>query len=166
MKQMNRSVAVIIASFITMMVFSSCSTAQQTAGKEPVSVSIDSSRWMFTVNMVQPQQGMTQQPNGTYDVQFKPGNLYVYLPYFGRAFNAAEVYGTSKSALDFTSRDFTVEKEQQGEGKWRIVVKPKDQPQVQSMTFTVFSNGSGSLDIIMTNRTPISYTGRVGMSKS
>lgn len=148
-----------------MLALASCSTAQQSAApKEPVATSIDSSRWRFDVQMTRPQEGMNRIPNGSYFVICTAGKLNVYLPYFGRAFSGAEVF-QGKSALDFVSKDFTVEKEQQGEGKWRIVIKPKDQAQVQSMSFTLFSNGSGSLDIIMTNRSPISYTGTVSRAK-
>lgn len=151
---------------IALLGLASCGTAQQTAGaKEPVAVSIDSSRWVFTVQMIKPMEGMNSQPNGTYSVIFKQGNLNVYLPYFGRAFNAAEVYGTGKSALDFISKNFTVEKEKQGDDKWRIIIKPQDQPQVQSMTFVFFSNGSASLDVILTNRSPIAYSGIVSRAK-
>lgn len=167
MKQSIQRLNIIVAVlFVSMLMLASCGTAQQTTStKEPVATSIDSNRWDFNVQMVRPQEGMNRIPNGTYSVTYTTGKLNVYLPYFGRAFSGAEVFGTSKSALDFISKDFTVEKEQQGEGKWRIVVKPKDQRQVQSMTFVLFSNGSGSLDIIMTNRSPISYTGTVSRAK-
>lgn len=147
--------------FVSTILLASCSSAQKTTvPQEPVATSIDSNRWSFTVQMVKPMEGMNREPNGTYSVIFKSNNLNVYLPYFGRAFSAAEVYGTSKSALDFVSKDFTVDKEQLGD-RWRIVIKPKDQPQVQSMTFVFFANGSGSLDVIMTNRSPIGYSGTV-----
>lgn len=167
MKQVIRRINVIaIVFFMSMFGLASCGTAQQTtAAKEPVATSIDSSRWRFDVQMTRPQEGMNRIPNGSYFVIYSAGKLNVYLPYFGRAFSGAEVF-QGKSALDFVSKDFTVEKEQQGEGKWRIVIKPKDQAQVQSMTFVLFSNGSGSLDIIMTNRSPISYTGTVSRAKS
>ncbi|MBC7936912.1 MAG: DUF4251 domain-containing protein [Rhizobacter sp.] len=143
----------------------SCSTARQTTGtNERVSASIDSSRWTFTVETVMPQQGMTRQPNGTYSVIYKDGKLNVYLPYFGRAFSGADLLqGTN--ALDFISKDFAVDKEELGTDKWRISFKPNDQRQVQSMTFILFNNGSGSLDIILTNRSPIGYRGTVSKSK-
>jgi len=150
---------------VFLLLLASCSSAQKTTEtKESVTTSIDSNRWNFTVQMVRPQEGMTRQPNGTYSVTYKPGNLNVYLPYFGRAFSGADVF-QGKSALDFISKDFTVEKEQQGEGKWRIVFKPKDNPQVQSLTFVLFSNGSATLDVIMTSRSPISFSGIVGRAK-
>ena len=144
----------------------SCSTANKNAAPaEPLATSVDSGRWTFTVQMVRPQEGMNSQPNGTYSVIFKPGNLNVYLPYFGRAFSGAEVF-QGKSALDFISKDFSIDKQQPSEGRWRIVVRPNDQRQVQTMTFQLFNNGTGSLDIIMTNRSPISYTGQVSRSRN
>ena len=147
------------------LLLASCNASKQSAaGNEPVATSIDSSRWVFTVQTINPQQGMNTQPNGLYSVIYKDGTLNVYLPYFGRAFSGADI-NQGRSALDFISKDFSVEKEQTGEGKWRIIFKPNDQRQVQSMTFVFYNNGSGSLDIIMTNRSPIGYRGIVSRSK-
>lgn len=161
---MNNGIKIICCSLVLvtcLLFFSSCGQSKaitnSAAGKE-LSKSIDSSKWTFTVQQVRPQQGASTIPNGNYNVVYKPGSLNVYLPYLGRAFGGSDVL-QGQNPLSFTSKNFEVDKEQLKEGKWRIIFKPADQPQVQSMTFTLFSSGTGSLDIIMTNRSPISYSG-------
>jgi hypothetical protein len=147
--------------------FSSCGASKNmtnSAAAQELSKSIDSSNWTFTVQQVRPQQGSSTIPNGNYSVIYKPGNLNVYLPYLGRAFGGADLL-LGQSPLNFISKNFEVEKQPLKQGKWRIIFKPTDQTQVQSMTFILFSSGSGSLNIIMTNRSPISYSGTLSANK-
>lgn len=144
-----------------MIFFSSCGSSKtitDSAAARELSKSIDSSNWTFTVHQVRPQQGSSTLPNGNYSVIYKPGNLNVYLPYLGRAFGGADLL-QGQNPLNFISKNFEVDKQELKQGKWRIIFKPADQTQVQRLTFTLFSSGSGSLNIIMTNRSPISYTG-------
>ena len=150
-----------------LVIFISCGapkTITNTATAQELAKSIDSSNWTFSIQQVRPQQGPGRIPNGNYTVIYKPGLLNVYLPYFGRAFSGADIF-QAENPLSFISKDFVVEKEQLKENKWSIVFKPTDQRQVQSMTFTLFSNGSGSLNVIMTNRTPIAYSGSLSANK-
>ena len=150
-----------------LIVFVSCASNRELSKSETsqeLSKAIDSSSWVFRVIQVKPQQGSNRPPNGIYDVSFQPGKLVVYLPYIGRAFSGADVL-QGKSALDFTSTNFDIQKEEVKDNKWTIVIQPKDQPQVQTMNFILFGNGSGSLNITMTNRSPISYDGTVSKAK-
>ena len=152
----------VVASFVL-----SCSSSAPAAGGQTttsIATAIDSSDWTFIVDQVRAQEGMSRQPNGTYSVIYKPKKLNVYLPYFGRAYSGAEVF-QGKSALDFVSTDFVVQTASKEAGQWRLVFKPNDQRQVQSMSFTVFSNGTASLDVIMTNRSPMSFSGRISPSR-
>lgn len=167
MKNSIKAIAVVELIFLSLFIFSSCGSSKtfsESATTQELAKSIDSSNWTFTVQQVRPQQGSNRIPNGNYTVIYKPGILNVYLPYFGRAFGGADVL-QSENPLSFISKNFVVEKDQLKYNKWSIIFKPGDQPQVQSMTFTLFNSGSGSLNIIMTNRTPISYSGSLSANK-
>ncbi|RYF90903.1 MAG: DUF4251 domain-containing protein [Chitinophagaceae bacterium] len=130
-----------------------------------IKAAIDSNSWTFTALNVQPQTGRSQMVNGLYTVVSSADSLNVYLPYFGRAFSGADIYGSSKSVLDFISTNFSFDKQNTKEGKWTILMIPKDQREIQTMTFTFFSNGSASLAVVLTNRTPINFTGTLAARK-
>lgn len=131
-------------------------------GIEQVTMAIDSSRWTFTPTQVFPQNGRSQQVNGSnYSATLKEGKFNVYLPYYGRAYAGIEMLA-GRSPLYFTSADFSIEKEVNATGKWNLVVKPRDYDKVQSMNFTFFNNGTANVDVILTNRSAISFSGLVG----
>lgn len=148
------------------LVFYSCSSSKTVndSANTTVTAAIDSNNWVFTALQVRPQTGRSGMVNGVYTVTYTPGKLNVYLPYFGRAYGNADLL-SNKSPLDFILTDFTVNKEQEKAGRWRIVFKPVDQKEIQSLSFVLFTNGSASLDIILTNRSPISFTGTVTAGK-
>ena len=161
---------IIITALLSMVIIitvASCGSAKNTVTNTDsvaLTQAVDSGSWVFTVSTVIPQGGRTRQPNGFYTVSYSTQNLNVYLPYFGRAYSGADVFGAD-NPLNFVSKDFSIEKEILNDDKWRIVFKPADQRQVQSMGFEIFKNGSASLDVIMTNRSPISYRGNVTVKK-
>lgn len=140
----------------------SCSSSNKVASNNTdITTAIDSNRWTFTVIQVQPQVGRSQIANGSYSVICAPNKLNSYLPYFGRAFAGADVLNNTQSPLNFISTNFTLNKQEVKAGRWSIIVTPTDQRQVQQMNFTFFTNGTAALDVTMTNRSPIRFTGTV-----
>ena len=136
------------------------STKNIPANTAIITQAIDSSKWKFTVNDVMPQYGTSRPANGNYDVVLSNNKLTVYLPYFGRAFSGADIL-SGTGPLNFTSVDFTTDKLQNKKGQWTITIKTNDYREVQTMSFSFYSNGRANLSIIMSNRSPISYTGTV-----
>ncbi|MGC4100773.1 DUF4251 domain-containing protein [Ferruginibacter sp.] len=147
---------------------SSCNSGKQltaAATPEQVAGAIDSSKWIFWANDVMPQFGTNRNVSGDgYTVSFSGDKLLVYLPYYGKAYSGGAAY-TGKSPLDFTSANFTIDKQQAKEKQWEITIKPKDNSEVQAMNFTIFSSGSANLNIIMTNRSGINYNGTIRVKK-
>jgi hypothetical protein len=146
---------------------SGCSSSKQATAasfsKEAITEAINKNEWVFTANYVMPQTGRSRSTNGIYTVTYSNNKFVVYLPYFGRAYSAP--IGSSQGPLDFTTSDFDVAKDQKKEGQWDIVLKPKGNREVQSMNFTLFENGSGDLNVTLTNRSPISFRGNVAPKK-
>lgn len=121
----------------------------------------DTTRWEFSPNTVLPQMGSSKMISGlNYSVSYKNNKLEVYLPYYGKAYAGADIY-TGKNPLDFTSNEFTVETKTMKKGGIRYIIHPKDNSEVQTLNFTFFDNGNADLDILMSNRSPISYYGTV-----
>lgn len=156
-----------IAALIAMAGLISCGSSKNTAGNiDPVVFrqGLDSGSWLFTVTNIIPQSGGARQPNGVYTMSYSVKELNVNLPYFGRAYSGADVFN-SPDPLSFVSKEFTVDKQRMKDDKWRFVFKPSDQPQLQSITCEIYDNGSASLDVILSNRSPISYKGTVKVKK-
>jgi uncharacterized lipoprotein YajG len=140
-----------------------CGSSKEAANNMPVSketitAAAQNNEWTFTVNQIRPQSGRSRNPNGLYTASMSKDKLLVQLPYFGRAFAGADVM-SNQGVLDFTSTDFTVDKQQKKEDQWIVTIVPKDQREVQSMVFTIYDNGYGDLYVRLTNRSPISFTG-------
>lgn len=144
--------------------FFSCTTSKQPvavigASEQETAAAIAADNWIFIANHANPQRGQSRVLSSQYSVLLKKDTLRSALPYFGRAYSA--VIGESTSVLDFRSTTFSINKKDNGKGKWEVTVKPDDYREVQSYIFTLFTNGSAQLNVQLTNRSPISFTGSV-----
>jgi hypothetical protein len=138
-----------------------CSFAQQdTTPSQIIAAAIQANRWVFTAERSDPVIGRNAYLSSGYNVQCKRDSLVTNLPYAGTLLGPARFPDGSRP-LEFTSTSFTISKEQTAKGKWIVTLKPKDHYDVISLTFTFFENGRASLDIILTNRSPIDFYGTV-----
>ncbi len=155
-----------ICSLVISILFVACNSSSKVTGSSEAAITkaIDSSRWKFTADRVIPQSGSSSQTNGVYTVEYSLTKMNVYLPYIGQAYGNANVFSTV-GPLDFISTDFIADKQLVKPGQWTIKIKPKDNTEVQLMIFTFFSNGTADLSINMANRSPISFGGKVELSK-
>ena len=121
---------------------------------------IDSSRFVFDAERVNPLRGRTRYLTSSYDVTVKKDSVESFLPYFGRA-NQAPM-DPSKGGIQFTSTDFSYTVEPgNSDNAWEVIIKPEDYNDVQELRFSIFSNGSVSLNVTSTHRDPISFTGHI-----
>ena len=120
---------------------------------------IDSSRFVFEADRVNPLRGRTRYLTSSYDVTVKKDSLESFLPYFGRAYQAP--MDPSKGGIQFISADFSYNVEAKGDNGWDVVIKPEDYNEVQEMRFSIFGNGSASLNVTSTHKDPITFTGHI-----
>ena len=150
---------------VMLIIAGSCSSSRQVknqATKEEVMQAINSDNWLFKANVALSEYGSTRYLSSEYDVKLANKTLEVSLPYFGRAYTASM---SNQSPLQFKSTEFTYNKAEDRAGSWLITIKPTDQREVQSMTFTFFESGNAQLNVTLTNRSPINFTGFVGAAK-
>jgi Domain of unknown function (DUF4251) len=151
---------VAIMTFIT--VFSSCSSAQKTTtSPAEIIAAIENDRWRFTATRAEPMGGSSRDLVIDYWVDFSKNKTHFALPYYGSALGAGGSYPGGKGPLDFTTTKFSLTKQQKANGAWQIILKPDDNQELISGTFTFFDNGNATLDIVMNGRSPISYSGKV-----
>ena len=166
MKQLKNNLFTILAgSFLILALLTACSSEKQinySFSQEEIAQAINNNRWNFTANNAMPSYGQTRNLSGGYFVKFSKDTLLVGLPYYGKLNSPAGAL--SGNPLDFKSTNFTLTKEDKKGGGWIVTINRPDQ-EVQSMSFTFFDNGSAQLNVTMTNRTGISFSGNVAPLK-
>lgn len=128
------------------------------ATPQEIKAAIDNKRWKFLADYVTPTYGNSRNLTSEYFVSTSNNKLIVALPYYGKLNSPAGAL--EGNPLDFESISFDITKEQRNTDAWVITIKDPDR-EVQTMVFTFFDNGSANLDITMTNRTAISFNGRM-----
>ncbi len=67
----------------------------------------------------------------------------------------------SEGGIHFTSTNFSYDATTGKNNSWNVVIKPKDQSDVQQLSFNIFDNGSADLNVTSTSKDPISFNGHV-----
>jgi hypothetical protein len=155
-----KQLLIIPVCFSAVILFNACSSAQEITTATPAQITdaVNNNHWKFYATFVSPSYGSSKSLTTEYFVTTDNNKITVALPYYGKLNSASGALGGNP--LDFTSTSFNLSKENRSNGGWRVTVKDPD-PEVQLMVFTFFDNGSAQLSITMTNRTGISYTGKV-----
>jgi len=144
---------------ITLILFS-CSSSKKIAklNSDDVRNMVDSSQFIFVAERVIPLRGSTRYLTSRYDVVVKKDSVDCYLPFFGRAFQAP--IDPSKGGIQFTSANFSYVLNSKN-GGWEVLIKPNDYQDVQQLLFTIFGNGTATLNVVNTHRDPISFYGYI-----
>lgn len=101
--------------------------------------------------------GRMQSLTPGYDIVFKNKEMQVYLPYFGRTYSTSTNNGNL--TFDFTSKDFSIDKKEDKNGKKTWTIKPNDINYISAMYLEIYSNGKAYLSINANDRQPASYNG-------
>ena len=161
----NKQLKGLIGLFMASAFFVSCSSENQidsSSSQAEIAQAINESRWTFTANSASPAYGNFRTLTGGYYVKCQKDTMIVSLPYYGKLNSPAGAL--EGNPLDFKSTEFTLTKEDKKSGEWLVTINRPDR-EVQAMNFTFFDNGSAQLTITMTNRTGISFSGKVAPSK-
>ncbi len=124
---------------------------------------IDAKNFMFVAQYVNPLSARRRDVSGTYDVTVNKDTVVSSLPYFGRGYTAS--ISPSDADFDFTSTKFayTITSARKG---WNVSIKPMDQTYLQELYFTIFDNGTASLNVTSINRSSVSYDGYIAERKT
>jgi hypothetical protein len=126
---------------------------------------IDDVNYVFVANIANPQRGGTRQLTSDYDLRVVKDSIIAFLPYFGRAYLAPSPDAT-EGGIKFTSTNFNYSAKQSKNGSWDIYIKPKDNNisdwrDVQQLRLNISPDGYASLQVISSNRDPISFDGYI-----
>ena len=148
-----------------LMIFSERSIAQDknqsTSEIKNISIKdmVDSQHFVFEAQSVNPMRGGFRMLTSPYDVTISRDTLVSDLPYFGRAYVAA--YNPTKSELDFTTTGISYSVKPYKKTGWYVIVKPKKKSGIEQYSFTIFDDGTASLNVTSTSRDPISFNGYI-----
>jgi hypothetical protein len=75
-------------------------------------------------------------------------------------------YNPTEGGIKFTTTKFTYNSKVGKKGGWTVIIKPTDKNisnwrDVQTMTLSISPDGYASLQVISTNRDPISFNGTI-----
>ncbi len=142
---------------------SQCSTAQKNSKDNAQKISyknmIDSQHFVFEAQSVNPLRGRFRNLTSLYEVRVNKDSLISYLPFFGRAYNPQ--YNPTGSALDFTSTNFSYTVTPYKKNGWNVIIKPKDKNDIEQYFFTIYDNGTASLNVTSYSRDAISFNGYI-----
>lgn len=134
---------------------------QKEKAQQMKSIVEDSVKYLFEAETAIPQTGGMRNLSYGYDVTVSKDTINSYLPYFGKAYAGIE-YGSTKSPLDFTSTQFTYNSSSKKKTNgWDISIEIKDQSDVKKFIFSIFDNGSATLDVFFNSRSQITFNGYV-----
>jgi Domain of unknown function (DUF4251) len=119
---------------------------------------INALHYTFVPQTVLPTRGPAKQLTSEYELKIKNDTLESYLPYFGRAYSSS--IGSTESPLDFKTTDFKYSVTDRKKGGWDIVITPKN-GDARQLQLSVSQDGYASLEVISTNRDPISFNGYI-----
>lgn len=139
----------------------SCSATQPvTATRDEIIAAIQQNRWIFIAERSDPPVNRGMTLSSGYFAECRGDTAVFGLPYAGQMQGPAR-FPDGSGPLKFTSTRLQINKEQKADGRWIVQLKPLDQPDVVSATFTFFDNGRASLDVMLANRSPIDFFGKV-----
>ena len=138
-------------------------TDDKNARKPAIKQMIDSHNFVFVAQSVTPLRGRFRNLTSEYDVKVAGDTMVSYLPYFGRAYSAP--LNPSEAGLNFTSTNFSYTVSPHKKNGWDVVIKPKDNSDIQQFRFTIYDNGSASLNVTNISRDPISFNGAIKEEK-
>ena len=156
--------------FFVISLLSSTATAQtkkqlrEKARAAEVQKLLESRRFSFKAQSVQPMRGGTINLTSNYDLTIKKDTIQSYLPYYGRAYSAP--LNPTESPLTFNSTNFTYTEVNGKKGSKEITIELKDQSlNVRKFYLSVSAQGYATLQTINTNRDPISFNGYISAIK-
>jgi hypothetical protein len=161
---MKRSITIISFSIVLIVCIFSAQAQDTLQNKKPSKASIiekqiENKDFTFVAKWATPMRGTIRQLTEYYDLKINGDSIITFLPYFGRAYIAPLDPTNISINLSSTIIEYTVTKRKKH--GWDIIIKPKNQTDIESFLLSVFDNGSAYLSVTNINREPISYNGEL-----
>lgn len=124
---------------------------------------LDSKRYSFIPQTMNPLRGRTRQLTSSFSLDVKGDSLVVYLPYVGRAYSAP--VNPSDAGYNFISTDYDYTVKKGKKNRYEVSMKIKDRFSGTVFYLTVFDNKTTSLQATSNDKQGISYNGYIKQLK-
>ncbi len=117
-----------------------------------------SENYKITVNSAYPRRGRSVQLSSPYSLAIRNDSVFSDLPYYGRAYSVP--YGGGRGLI-FSApiKEYEMNTTRRGDAK--IKFKARNPEDMYTFDVTVYSNGSASINVNMSNRESISFHGEL-----
>jgi len=129
----------------------------QSSNAVAVKTLIDSGNYVFHAQSAISMAGRVRQIETGYTVTITKSKITVDLPYFGEAYSAP--LDPTENGIKMTSTVFDYSVKPRKKDGWNVMIKPKDDKQVQQIALTISSEGYIGAQVVSGNRQPITLNG-------
>ena len=129
----------------------------QSSNAVAVKTLVDSGNYVFHAQSAISMSGRTRQLESDYTVTVTKGKITADLPYFGEAYSAP--MDPTDNGIQMTSTVFDYSVKPRKKDGWNVMIKPKDDKQVQQIALTISSEGYIGAQVVSRNRQPITFNG-------
>ncbi|MBM6991944.1 MAG: DUF4251 domain-containing protein [Prevotella sp.] len=116
--------------------------------------------YTISFDYVMPRRSGGHFLTSDYSVTVKGDSITSFLPYFGVAYRA-DWNNQYHSPLDFKGLIMAYDYAQRKKDSYRVMLKTKNGMDQMVYQLQVFANGKATLDVLPTDREPISFTGNL-----
>lgn len=157
--------------FIALGVFAGAAFAQTStkqAAKEAKEAAlkkrIESGRFTFVAEFIQPLGGGQRYLTDEYDLRVKKDSVIAWLPYIGRVYLDAPIF-PDDNGVKFSSTKFDYKITPGKKGGWAINISMADVKRSSKLVLDISSSGSAYLQILSNTRDPVAYLGYIKEDK-
>lgn len=105
-----------------------------------------------------PMSGPSVMLSAQYSLRMAKDSVYVYLPYYGRAYS--QPYGGGEGLI-FRGKAEAYTQKAQKKGRYDISFSVRTQEDSYAFRLSVFKTGEASISVTMDRKQPISFTGNM-----
>ncbi|WP_183559279.1 DUF4251 domain-containing protein [Mucilaginibacter sp. SP1R1] len=172
MKFLNKITVLIALAFISINTVNAQTSRKDKKAAQVAEIKtiVEAQNYVFKANYALPSRGSSRSLTSDYDFVVSKDTIIAYLPYFGRAYTAP--YNPTEGGIKFTNTHFSYVSKAGKKGGWTVTIKPtgkdkniSDWRDVQILTLSISTDGYASLQVISSNRDPISFNGTIEARK-
>ncbi len=120
---------------------------------------VNSKLYTFEAQTINTQTGGARHLNTEYFLKISGDTLISSLPYFGRAYSAP--INAEDAGYDFTTTQFDYAVSTRKKDRYLVSIKTKNRIANTDFELAIYYNGNAYLNVINTDRQPISFTGYI-----
>jgi hypothetical protein len=114
----------------------------------------------FTAQAYATASSEKKQMTDPYSFKVSLDSIVGVLPYYGQSYTAQ--INLTDGSINFSIQKYTYEFMEKKKGKYQVAIKADDKnTTIQSFYMTIFTDGTGQVDVLSRNREPMTFYGSI-----